>query len=377
MPNTADSYIPVNEPLLDGNEKKYLQECIDTGWISSEGPFIRKFEDAFAKFLGRKHAIALTNGTAALDVAVEVLGIHAGDEVIVPALTIISCITQIVRCGAIPVLVDADPLTWNADVSKFEAAITIRTKAIMIVHLYGLPVDADPILALGRKYGLKIIEDAAEMHGQTYRDRKCGTLGDISTFSFYSNKIITTGEGGMVVTDDDAIAAECRGLRNLCFDPKRRFFHSRLGWNLRMTNMQAALGVAQLERIADFIERKRAMGRRYSDALAHLDHKIQLPLPQTDYAENIYWVFPIVLRDTVPFDAQAMMTSLHEKGIGARSFFWPLHEQPVLREAGYFLGQKFPVAENAARRGLYVPSGLAIRDTQIARVARVIEQILT
>ena len=247
----------------------------------------------------------------------------------------------------------------------------------MIVHLYGLPVDADPILALGKKYRLKIIEDAAEMHGQIYRDRKCGTLGDVSTFSFYSNKIITTGEGGMIVTDDDDIAAECRSLRNLCFDPKRRFFHSRLGWNLRMTNMQAALGVAQLERIAEFIKLKRAMGRQYDDALAHLQDKIQLPLPRTDYADNIYWVYPIVLRDTVPFDAQAMMISLHEQGIGTRSFFWPLHEQPVLREAGFFLGQQFPVAENAARRGLYVPSGLAIRDTQIARIARVLEQILT
>jgi perosamine synthetase len=369
-------FIPVNEPLLDGNEAKYLQECIDTGWVSSEGPFIGRFEEAFAKFLGRKHAVALTNGTAALDVAVEVLGIRAGDEVIVPALTIISCVTQIVRRGAIPVLIDADPLTWNADISKIEAAITARTKAIMMVHLYGLPVDADPILALGKRYGLKIIEDAAQMHGQTYRNRKCGTLGDVSTFSFYSNKIISTGEGGMIVTDDDDIAAQCRSLRNLCFDPGRRFFHSRLGWNLRMTNMQAALGVAQMERITDLVARKRAMGRLYAAALAHLRDKIQLPLPQSDYADNIYWVFPIVLRDAVPFDARSIMNSLHEKGVGTRSFFWPLHEQPVLREAGLFSGQAFPVAENAARRGFYVPSGLAIRDTQIAHVAHVLEQLL-
>jgi perosamine synthetase len=374
---SADAYIPVNEPLLNGNEKKYLQQCVDTGWVSSEGPFIGKFEADFARYLGRKHAIAVTNGTAALDAAVEALGIRAGDQVIVPALTIISCITQLVRCGAVPVLVDAEPLTWNADISKIEAAITAKTKAIMIVHLYGLPVDADPILALGRKYGLKIIEDAAEMHGQTYRGRKCGTLGDVSTFSFYSNKIITTGEGGMIVTDDDGIAGECRSLRNLCFHPQQRFHHSRLGWNLRMTNMQAALGVAQLERIDDIIKLKRAMGGRYNDALGHLRHKIQLPVPRTDYAENIYWVYPLVLRDTVPYDAPQMMHALHEQGIGTRSFFWPLHEQPVLIEAGFFHGQRFPVAEHAARRGLYLPSGVALRDSQIARVARSLEQLLT
>lgn len=213
-------FIPVNDPLLNGNEKKYLIECIETGWISSEGPFISRFEEEYAARVGRKHGIAVTNGTAALDAAVDALGVGPGDEVIVPAFTIISCITQIVRCGAIPVLVDSDPLSWNMDVNQIEAKITNKTKAIMVVHIYGLPVDLNPILEIAERYGLKIIEDAAEMHGQTYRDKACGSFGDISTFSFYPNKHLTTGEGGMIVTDDDDLAATCRSLRNLCFSAR-------------------------------------------------------------------------------------------------------------------------------------------------------------
>ena len=260
--------IPVNQPLLDGNEKKYLLECIETGWISSEGPFIKQFEEKFAARVDRKHGIAVCNGTAALDAAVEALGIGPGDEVILPAFTIISCIGQIVRAGAKPVLVDSDPATWNMDVSQIEGQITPRTKAIMVVHIYGLPVDMDPVLDIARRHGLKVIEDAAEMHGQNYKGRPCGSFGDISTFSFYPNKHITTGEGGMIVTNDDRLAEECRSLRNLCFQPQKRFVHERLGWNLRMTNMQAALGLAQLERLDDFVARKRRMGQRYTELLS-------------------------------------------------------------------------------------------------------------
>src|SRR3569623_1904833 len=232
--------IPVNEPLLDGNEKKYLAECIDTGWISSEGPFIKKFEEQFAARVGRKQGVAVCNGTAALDVAIEALGIGPGDEVIMPTFTIISCIGQIVRSGAKPVLVDSDPITWNMDTSQIEASITTRTKAIMAVHIFGLPMDMDPVLDIARRHGLKVLEDAAQMHGQTYKGQPCGSFGDISTFSFYPNKHISTGEGGMVVMNDDRLAEDCRSLRNLCFQPQRRFVHERLGWNLRMTNMQAA-----------------------------------------------------------------------------------------------------------------------------------------
>jgi len=219
------AFIPVNEPLLDGNEKKYLVQCVETGWISSEGPFVQQFEKNMAAKVGRKHGVAVCNGTAALDIAVAALELAPGDEVIMPAFTIISCISEIVRAGIVPVLVETDPRTWNMDIGQVEAKITPRTKAILMVHIYGLPVDADPILNLAKQHGLKVIEDAAEMIGQTYKGRACGSLGDISIFSFYPNKHITTGEGGMVLSDDDRLAERCRSLRNLCFKADRRFAH--------------------------------------------------------------------------------------------------------------------------------------------------------
>lgn len=368
-------FIPVNEPLLDGNEKKYLLECIDTGWISSEGPFVKQFEEKFADRVGRKHGIAVTNGTAAIDAAVEALGIGPDDEVILPAFTIISCVNQIVRSGATPVLVDSDPITWNMDVSKIENKITERTKAIMVVHIYGLPVDMDPILDIARRYGLKIIEDSAEMHGQTYYGKPCGSFGDISTFSFYPNKHVTTGEGGMMVTNDDDIAVECRSLRNLCFQPKKRFVHERLGWNFRMTNLQAALGLAQLERLDEFVSRKRMMGTYYTELLKGLA-EVQLPLSKTQYAENIYWVYGLVLNDALEFDAEEAIRRLTELGIGSRPFFCPMHLQPVLRRRQLFQDECYPVAERLYRRGLYVPSGIAITRAQIDKVADGVKFIL-
>ena len=367
--------IPVNEPLLDGNEKRYLNECIDTGWISSEGPFIRRFEEQFATCVGRRHAIAVANGSMALDAAVTLLGLSAGDEVLLPSFTIISCAAAIVRAGLVPVVVDADFATWNIDVTKIEACITSRTKAIMVVHIYGLPCDMDPILDLAKQYGLRVIEDAAEMHGQTYRGRACGSFGDLSIFSFYPNKHITTGEGGMIVTDSDELAERCRSLRNLCFIPERRFVHEELGWNLRMTNLQAALGVAQLERLPLFIERKRMMGALYTDLLAGVPG-LQLPLPQTDYAKNIYWVYGIVLEETLDFDAQEAMRRLADAGIGTRPFFWPMHEQPVLRRMGHFTGVHCPTAERIARRGFYIPSGLALTESQIHTVAKTVREVI-
>jgi perosamine synthetase len=367
--------IPVNEPLLDGNEKKYLIECIETGWISSEGPFIKRFEDEFAKSVGRKHAIAVANGTAALDIAVDALGIGHGDEVIMPTFTIISCIHQIVRAGAIPVLVDSDPITWNMDVNQIEGKITPRTKAIMAVHIYGLPVDMDPLLGLAKKYGLKIIEDAAQAIGQTYNGQPCGSFGEVSTFSFYPNKHITTGEGGMVVTDDDELAEQARSLRNLCFQPTKRFVHERLGWNYRMTNMQAALGLAQLERLGEFVVRKREMGRRYNELLEDLSG-MQLPLVRTAYADNIYWVFGLVLSNSQDVKAVDAMGSLSEQGIGTRPFFYPLHMQPVFRKMGLFVGESYPVAEKLGHYGFYIPSGLALSTAQILQVAGAIKKVL-
>jgi perosamine synthetase len=368
-------FIPVNEPLLNGNEKKYLIECIETGWISSEGPFIEKFEKAFARRVDRKHAIAVCNGTAAIDAAIEALDIGPGDEVILPSFTIISCVAQLVRKGAVPVVVDSDPETWNMDVKQIEARISTRTKAIMAVHIYGLPVDMDPLLAIARKHGLRVIEDAAEMHGQTYKAQPCGSFGDISTFSFYPNKHITTGEGGMIVTNDDHLAAACRSLRNLCFRPERRFVHDRLGWNLRMTNLQAALGVAQLERLDEFVARKRRMGALYTELLSQ-NKLLQLPHPATSYADNIYWVYGLVLADEANLDAAEAMRRLGARGIGCRPFFYPMHQQPVLRDLGLFKGESHPVSERLYARGFYIPSGLALTESQVRQVANVVNEVI-
>lgn len=360
--------IPVNEPLLDGNERIYLEECVRTGWISSEGPFIGKFETGISQRVGRKYGIAVANGSAALDIAVAALRLERGDEVIMPSFTIISCAAAIVRSGATPVVVDCDPLTWNMTADHVAAAITSRTRAIMVVHIYGLPVDMDPILALAERYGLAIIEDAAEMHGQTYRGRPCGSFGTISTFSFYPNKLITSGEGGMLVTDDPELAERCRKLRNLCFEPTRRFVHDEIGWNYRMTNMQAAVGLAQLEKLDRTLQRKRQIGRRYTEALSG-GCKLQLPVGSTEYAESIYWVYAVVLDDSVPFDAFEAMEKLRKVNIGSRPFFWSMHEQPVFRRMGIFEGVSCPVSERISRRGFYPPSGVALTDSQIDRVA--------
>lgn len=369
------SFIAVNEPLLNGNEKKYLNECIDTGWISSEGPFIKKFEEDFAKRVHRKHAIAVANGTVAIDAAIEALGITNGDEVILPSFTIISCLSQILRNGAKPIFIESDINTWNMDVTKIEEKITPKTKAIMVVHIYGLPVDMDPILEICRKYNLKLIEDAAEMHGQEYKSRPCGSFGDISIFSFYPNKHITTGEGGMILTDDDQLADKMRSLRNLCFKPERRFIHDELGWNLRMTNLQAALGVAQLERLDEFVKIKRKMGSNYTNEFRSLSG-VQLPLEETSYAKNIYWVFGIILDDSRNLEADQVMSMLGKEGIGTRPFFWPLHEQPVLKKFGFENQPALPVASRMARKGFYIPSGLALTEDQQCKVIEAVKKVL-
>jgi perosamine synthetase len=365
--------IPVNQPLLDGNEASYLAECVETGWISSEGPFVARLERGMAQACGQTHGVAVMNGSVAIDVAVAALGIGPGDEVVMPTFTIISCAAAVVRAGATPVVVDSDPVTWNLEPSRLEDAITPRTRAIMPVHIYGLPVDMDPVMEIAARRGLKVIEDSAEQIGQTYRtrageDRKVGSFGDIATLSFYPNKHVTTGEGGMVLTSDDALAARCRALRNLCFGTPRRFVHEELGWNFRMSNLQAAVGVAQMERLPVTLRKKREVGGWYDELLADVPQLERLP-PRTAYAENLYWVYGVVLRDDVPFDAEEAMRRLGALGIGTRPFFWPMHEQPVLRRLGLFEDVRCPVAERIARRGFYVPSGLGLTRTQAERVS--------
>ena len=406
--------IPVNTPDLSGNEKKYLCECIETEWISSEGPFVKRLEAGMAALTDRKHGIAVCNGSVAIDVALAALRIGPGDEVIMPAFTIISCGASVVRAGATPMVVDADPVTWNMDVRQIEEKITPRTKAIMVVHIYGLPVEMGPVLEIARKYGLRIIEDAAEVIGQTCRmgatlgeqrsevggrraeigdqrsevrpltsdfwhltsgHRACGGFGDVSTVSFYPNKHITTGEGGMVLVNDDALAERCRSLRNLCFDKERRFIHEELGWNFRMSNMQAAVGVAQLERIEETVRKKREIGAWYNELLSGVPG-VQLPLHETDYARNIYWVYGIVLKDGVPFDAREAIRRLREKGVDCRHFFYPMNRQPVFRKMGLFEGVECPVAERLAERGFYLPSGVALTREQVEICAGALREIL-
>ena len=336
---------------------------------------MKRFESEFAAEVQRDHGIAVTSGSAALDIAVKAIGIQEGDEVIMPTFTIISPAASVVRQGGVPVLVDSDALTWNMDVSQAEEKITDKTKAILIVHIYGLPVDMDPILALAKKHNLKIIEDAAEMHGQTYKGQPCGSFGDISIFSFYPNKHITTGEGGMLVTNDEELAIKCQELRNLCFKPGKRFVHEDLGWNYRMTNLQAALGVAQLEQLDKFVARKREIGSIYQEMLGSVEG-ITLSTASTDYADNIYWVNGIMMDANHSLNAEAVMKKLGEAEIGSRPFFYPMHLQPVFTKTGLFTNEKYPIAEQMAEYGFYVPSGLGITDDQIKEVAETVIRIV-
>jgi len=369
------NFIPVNEPLLDGNEKKYLCECIDTGWISSEGPFVKQFEEKMSAAVDRKYGIAVSNGTAALEVAMQAIDIGNGDEVIMPTFTIISCAMAVTKLGGKPVFVDSDISTWNMNVDEIEKKITTRTKAILVVHLYGLPVEMDKILRIANQYNLKVVEDAAEMHGQTYKGKKCGSFGDISTFSFYPNKHVTTGEGGMVVTDNDELAERCKMLRNLCFRKDVRYVHDEISGNYRFTNLQAAVGLAQLERLNEFVEKKRRMGHFYTEALSDIK-KIKLPIMKTEYADNIYWVYGIVLDKESNLTNREITKLLAEEGIGARTFFWCLHEQPVYQKQGMFEGEKYEGAEYLARKGFYIPSGLGLTEKQMETVVKSVRKVL-
>lgn len=375
--------IPVNEPLLLEEDFESLQACFRSGWISSTGPFLEEFENAWASYCGVKHGIGVSNGTTALQVAVEAVGVGRGDEVIMPSFTIISCASAVVRAGAVPVLVDCDPETFCMRVDQIEARITPHTKAIMVVHMYGQPADMDPILALGRKYGLKVIEDAAEVHGSEYLTgrhgdaptwRRCGGLSDVATFSFFANKLVTTGEGGMVVTQDDNIAKRCRSLRNLCFQPTRRFLHFEHGYQYRLTNLQAAIGLRQVARMDTIIQRKRWIGDEYTKRLHHLNG-IQLPI-ESPYGKHVYWIYSLVLDDSLPLDAEMFARKLYQLDIDTRPFFLGMHEQPVFHDMGLFKGESYPVTERISRRGFYLPSGLGLSLEQIEKVSAAVIRVM-
>jgi len=366
--------IRVNKPLFSGNEKKYLLNCIKTGWISSDGPYVKKFENRFAKFVNRKFATTVSNGSVALEIALRSLKLKKGSEVILPTFTIISCCNAIINAGLKPVLVDCDFKTLNMNVNEISKKISKKTSAIMIVHIYGITVDVDPILKLAKSKKLKVIEDAAEMHGQEYKKKKCGSFGDVSTFSFYVNKHITTGEGGIILTNNKKIYEESIKLKNLYFGKgTNRFKHNDIGWNHRFTNLQAAIGLAQLERIKKIVKKKKAIGKYYSDKLQIISDKAYLPLDSTSYCKNIYWVYGIVIKDDVKLNAEFAIKFLIKEGIECRPFFYPMHCQNAYSKMKLFPKTEYPISEKISKKGFYIPSGVGItREEQDVVINKVI-----
>lgn len=366
--------IPVSEPLLDDQAIANVDEALRSGWISSEGRFIVEFERRWASYCGVSHGVALCNGTVALEVAMVALSPPAGSEVIIPSFTIISCVAAVLRAGCRPVLVDCDPNTWCLDVAEVKRKISDKTCAIMPVHIYGHMADMDPLMEMAREFRIAVIEDAAEAHGAEYHGRRAGGIGTMGCFSFYANKIITTGEGGMLVTDDANLAERARSLRNLCFRRDQRFVHTELGYNFRMTNLQAAIGLAQIDRIDDHLARKRRMAALYGERLRHVTG-LCLPV-EAPGVRNVYWMYGVVLDDLVSFDAAELARRLKTCGVDTRPFFLGMHEQPVLRGLGLFAGESYPVTERLARRGLYLPSGLGLSEEEIDAVCGAVQECL-
>ncbi|MCA1634749.1 MAG: DegT/DnrJ/EryC1/StrS family aminotransferase [Acidobacteria bacterium] len=352
--------IPVAAPVLAGREKEYVADCMESGWISSGGKYVELFEAAFAEFCGVRHAVSCYNGTVALHLALVALGVGPGDEVIVPTLTFVATANAVTYCGARPIFVDSEPETWNLDSAQVEAKITPRTKGIIAVHLYGHPAEMDTLRAVALRHGLFLLEDAAEAHGALYKGRRAGSLGDVAAFSFYGNKIIATGEGGMVVTDDDALASRVRLLRGQGMDPQRRYWFPVIGYNYRMMNIPAAIGLAQVERADWHISRRREVAETY--LLLLRDAPSLRWQAEREWARHAYWMFTVILEEEIPVSRDALMARLLELGVETRPVFYPLHQLPPYREAAR--GEEFPVAEGLARRGLSLPTwaGLSTND---------------
>lgn len=362
----AGAHIPVYELYLGPTEERNVLAALRSGHVSgTSGEYIEQFEQAFAEYCGCAYGIATSSGSTALHLAMAVLGIGPGDEVLLPAATNIATAAAVVQQGGVVVPIDVEPDTWCMDPALLEAAITDRTRAIVPVHLYGHPCDMDAIRTVARRYGLAIVEDAAEAHGATYRGRKAGSLGDLSCFSFYANKIITTGEGGMVVTNRADLAQRARLLRNLAFT-EPRFWHEELGFNYRMTNLQAALGVGQVERIEDTIAAKRDLARRYTERLAGI-RGLRLPIERS-WARNVYWMFALVVESDFGITRDGLMAHLAERGIETRTMFCPMHMQPALLSRGAVRRVRCPVAEELWDRGLYLPSSPSLSDEQLDRI---------
>ena len=364
--------IPVFRPVVGEKEREYVNDCLKENWISHDGKFNKIFEREFPQFCGVKYGIGLTNGTSAIHLALRALKIEKGDEVIVPDFTMASCGFAVTYCGAKPVFVDSERETWNIDVNKIEDKISDKTKAIMVVHIFGHPCEMDEVLALSGKYNLKVIEDCAEAHGAVYKGRKVGIFGDVAVFSFYANKVITTGEGGMLITNSETIAERARWLHSLAFDNERRFIHEEVGYNFRMTNLQAAIGLAQLERIDEIIEKKRRIARTYSSYLAGIEG-LTLP-PEKPYVRNIYWMYGVLVEENFGVSRDLLKSELFSEGIDSRFFFTPLHSQPCFSQYNYDK-KDFPVSIELSKKGFYLPSGIDLSDEQIGFICNKIKGI--
>ena len=361
----SSARIPVAAPVLDGREKEYVLECLSTSWISSNGRFIGEFEKAFAEFCGVEHAVATNNGTSALHLALVSLGLKPGDEVIVPTLTYIASANAVRYCGAVPVFVDNQVPTFNMDPDAIKAKITGRTKGILPVHLYGHPVDLDPILQIAKKNGLFVLEDAAEAVGARYKGRRLGGHGTCATFSFFGNKIITTGEGGMVTTNDGELAARLRLFRGQGMDPQQRYWFPVIGYNYRMTNVAAAIGLAQLERVDFHLAKRKLIAEGYNRRLIRYSDRILLPTTEA-WADHAYWMYTIILRESLMIDRDHVMRDLDEAGIETRPVFWPMHVLPPYRDMA---GEPFPRAEFCSSRGISLPTHGQLTENDMDRVA--------
>ena len=364
-------YISVASPALVGNERKYVLDCIESGWISSVGSYISRFEDAFSKFIGTKYAISCSNGTVALHLALMALGIKSEDEVIVPTLTYIATANAIKYCGAKPIFIDSEPQTWNMDPLLIEKRISKKTRAIMVVHLYGHPTNMRPILRIARKYKLSVIEDAAESHGAKFDGRMTGSLGDIATFSFFGNKIITTGEGGMITTNNRQLANKVMLLKGQGMDPKRRYWFKTVGYNYRMTNIQAAIGLAQLEKVDWHLMKRQEIAQLYYKYLTPLSNSIEMP-EVAGWASHSFWMYSIKLRRETHISRDKLRDLLAESGIETRPVFYPMHIMPP------YIDHKmhFPVAEQIAKRSLNLPTHAFLKESDIEYISMCIHKAL-
>jgi perosamine synthetase len=363
--------IPVMEPSLGGNEFSYVLECLKTNWISSQGKFVTQFEETFRDYHGALYALAVSNGTVALHLALLSMGIGEGDEVIVPDLTFAASANAVIHAGASPVFVDIDEETWTLDPARVEEAITPKTKAIMPVHLYGHPCDMDALMKIAARHRLLIIEDAAEALGALYKKKLVGAIGDAGCFSFFGNKLITTGEGGMILFKKEEHFEKAKRLRDHGMDPQKRYWHTDVGYNYRLTNLQAAIGVAQMEQVDGVIEKKLALAQKYREALWDMPG-LTLP-PSKNWARNVYWLFTLLVDEAAGLKRDDLMRKLLQNGIETRPTFYPLHEMPPYQK--YLRKHHYPVSERISRTGLSLPSAVTLSISEIEHISQAFKRI--